>query len=166
MAAALLLPGLGASAGAGAGRQHAWRCSSATTRRRRRAPALPNAAAAAAADSQVLRASIGCRAATRCALSVTQDSWSGATPVTTAPASALGNRPLRSGPAGQLVTVGASPMITGRVQLDALDRAGSVDPASGTLQAGPDAGAHAVERVARDAPAVRRALSRRRPTAR
>jgi len=71
------------------------------------------------------------------ALAVTQDSWSGATPVTTAPASALGNRPVRTGPAGQLVTVGASPMINGRVGLDALDRVLAIDPASGTLQPAP-----------------------------
>ncbi len=46
-----------------------------------------------------------------------QDTWTGATPIATAPLSLGGNRPIKFGSAGQLVTVGASPMITGKVSL-------------------------------------------------
>ncbi|WP_374353336.1 DUF3570 domain-containing protein [Chitinimonas sp.] len=47
-----------------------------------------------------------------------QDSWSGATPITTAPLAAHGNRAIRTGSAGQLITVGASPYLNGPVTLD------------------------------------------------
>jgi hypothetical protein len=51
-------------------------------------------------------------------LNLAQDTWSGATPITTAPTSLSGNRPIQTGAAGKLVVVGASPMINGRVQLN------------------------------------------------
>ncbi|WP_395703205.1 DUF3570 domain-containing protein [Aquabacterium sp.] len=66
-------------------------------------------------------------------LAATQDTWSGATPITTAPALAQGNRPVRALRGGQLVTVGASPMLNGQLLLDAHDRPVSVDPASGRV---------------------------------
>lgn len=65
------------------------------------------------------------------AVSYSQDTWSGATPITTAPVSANGNRPIQSGPAGQLVTVGASPMLTGRVLLNSQYQPVVLDPQSG-----------------------------------
>lgn len=135
-AAALLLPGLGAApAPALAQSEDAVALQLGSYREAARAvPGAPNTLQPLRADSQVLRASFGLPRGDALSLAVTQDSWSGATPVTTAPATALGNRPLRSGPAGQLVTVGASPMINGRVQLDALDRVVTVDPASGAVQ--------------------------------
>lgn len=71
-------------------------------------------------------------------LQLTQDSWSGATPVSTAPAVAGGNRAVQRGSAGQLVTVGASPMITGSLLLDAQDRPLRRDATTGTLQPAPE----------------------------
>ena len=136
-AAALLLPGLGAAPALAQSEDALALQLGHHQEGRRVLPGAPNTLQPLRADSQVLRAAIGLPRGDALSLTVTQDSWSGATPVTTAPASALGNRPLRSGPAGQLVTVGASPMINGRVQLDALDRVVSVDPANGMVQAAP-----------------------------
>ena len=55
-------------------------------------------------------------------IGATQDTWSGATPVASAPLVAGTNRAVQRGSAGALVTVGASPMLEGRVWLDAQDR--------------------------------------------
>lgn len=55
-------------------------------------------------------------------IGATQDTWSGATPVASAPRVAGSNRAVQRGSAGALVTVGASPMLEGRVWLDAQDR--------------------------------------------
>jgi hypothetical protein len=66
-----------------------------------------------------------------------QDTWSGATPVAIAPQVALGNRPVLRGAAGSLVTVGASPMITGRLLLDHADRPVERD-AAGRIVDAPD----------------------------
>ncbi|MFO1329704.1 MAG: DUF3570 domain-containing protein [Rubrivivax sp.] len=52
-------------------------------------------------------------------ITASQDTWSGATPVATAPAAAGLNRPVQRGGVGALVTVGASPLLNGRVALDA-----------------------------------------------
>jgi hypothetical protein len=136
-AAALLLPGLGvAPARAQTDDSVALQLGS-YREASRPIVGAPNVLQPLQADSQVLRTSFGLPRGASLSLAVTQDSWSGATPVTTAPASALGNRPVRSGPAGQLVTVGASPMINGRVLLDAQDRVVTIDPASGTAQRAP-----------------------------
>ena len=136
-AAALLLPGLGA-APALAQSDDALALQIGHHQEGRRAlPDAPNTLQPLRADSQVLRAAIGLPRGDALSLTVSQDSWSGATPVATAPAIALGNRPVRTGPAGQLVTVGASPMINGRVHVDAQDRVVSLDPASGAVQAAP-----------------------------
>ncbi|TYP94583.1 MULTISPECIES: DUF3570 domain-containing protein [Nitrosomonas] len=48
----------------------------------------------------------------------TQDTWSGATPVTTAPLVANGNRPILQNSPNGVVTVGASPFVNTRVLLD------------------------------------------------
>lgn len=71
-------------------------------------------------------------------LGYTHDTWSGATPVSTAPVAAGTNRPLQRGGVGQLVTVGASPMINGRVLLDAQGRPLRRDAASGRLLPAPE----------------------------
>ncbi len=55
-------------------------------------------------------------------LDASQDTWSGATPVATAPAAAGLNRPIQRGGVGTLVTVGASPMLNGRIAVDAQGR--------------------------------------------
>lgn len=70
-------------------------------------------------------------------LNYTQDTWSGASPITTAPAVAQGNRPILAGGVGQLVVVGASPMINGRVLLDARDQPLQINPATGRAEAAP-----------------------------
>ncbi|MES2606725.1 MAG: DUF3570 domain-containing protein [Pseudomonadota bacterium] len=48
----------------------------------------------------------------------TQDTWSGATPVTTAPATFNGNRPRRLNVGSSTVISGASPLLNGSLQLD------------------------------------------------
>lgn len=73
----------------------------------------------------------------RLELTSTQDSWSGATPVATAPAVAQGNRPVRRAGASGLVTVGASPMLNGSLLLDAADRPVQRDATTGRVQAAP-----------------------------
>lgn len=50
--------------------------------------------------------------------SYTQDTWSGATPVTTAPLVADGNRPLLENTPDGVITVGASPFVNTQVLLD------------------------------------------------
>lgn len=84
----------------------------------------------------------------------TQDSWSGATPVATAPAVAQGNRPVRRATAGGLVTVGASPMLNGSLLLDAADRPVQRDPATGRVQAA----AQLVHTLSTASPETRRQL--------
>ncbi|MES2626289.1 MAG: DUF3570 domain-containing protein [Pseudomonadota bacterium] len=51
-------------------------------------------------------------------LSLTQDSWSGASPVATAPLLAGGNRAILRNSGGRLITSGASPYVNGQVLLD------------------------------------------------
>ncbi|MCO6428390.1 DUF3570 domain-containing protein [Nitrosomonas communis] len=50
--------------------------------------------------------------------SYTQDTWSGATPVTSAPLVANGNRPILANSPDGVITVGASPLVNTRVLLD------------------------------------------------
>ncbi|MEI6415758.1 MAG: DUF3570 domain-containing protein, partial [Pseudomonadota bacterium] len=64
-------------------------------------------------------------------VSFSQDTWSGATPITTAPLTLGGNRPIQTGPPGQLITVGASPMINGRILLDRQFQPIQIDPSTG-----------------------------------
>ncbi|CAK0758867.1 DUF3570 domain-containing protein [Gammaproteobacteria bacterium] len=64
-------------------------------------------------------------------VSFSQDTWSGATPITTAPLTLGGNRPIQTGPPGHLITVGASPMINGRILLDRQYQPVQIDPATG-----------------------------------
>ncbi len=48
----------------------------------------------------------------------TQDTWSGATPMTTSPLSAAGNNPIQANTPTGIVTVGASPTINGNILLN------------------------------------------------
>lgn len=50
--------------------------------------------------------------------SYTQDTWSGATPVTISPLAANGNRPIQANTPAGVTVVGASPIINGQVLLD------------------------------------------------
>lgn len=52
------------------------------------------------------------------AFDYTQDTWSGATPVTTSPLAANGNSPIQENSINGLTTVGASPIINSRILLD------------------------------------------------
>lgn len=103
---------------------------------RRPLAGLPNSAPPLRADSLQLHSTRVLDGSHTLQLGLMQDTWSGATPITTAPAVAQGNRAVLAGAVGQLVTVGASPMLTGRVMLDARDRPVQAD-AQGRWQAAP-----------------------------
>lgn len=64
-------------------------------------------------------------------VSYSQDTWSGATPITTAPLVANGNRPILSGSPGHMAVVGASPMLNGRLYVNRQLRPVQLDPATG-----------------------------------
>lgn len=91
----------------------------------------PDGRAALRADSLAWRAQLALPGGNGVLLSASQDTWSGATPISTAPAIALGNRPVLGSRNGGLVVVGASPMINGQLLLDRQDRPMRRDPASG-----------------------------------
>ncbi len=79
------------------------------------------------ADSLHVSGGVTLRDRIRVALNLTQDTWSGATPVAVSPLAANGNRPiLRNGAQGVVVS-GASPLVNGRVQLNAQHAVGG-DP--------------------------------------
>ncbi len=61
----------------------------------------------------------------------TQDTWSGATPITTAPVVANSNRPIVASRDGETVIAGASPFISSRVFLDRDFNLLSQDPSTG-----------------------------------
>ncbi|WP_284617841.1 DUF3570 domain-containing protein [Aquabacterium humicola] len=134
-AAALLLPGLAGSAHA----QSAETPSVAVQfSRYRDAPRpvadAPNTARPLGAVSLVFKASRRLPDGDGLSITLSQDTWSGATPIAAAPRSAAGNRPiLGTGAGGALLVVGASPMLTGSVLLDRARRPVTVDPASGRL---------------------------------
>ena len=132
-AAALLLPGLGAPSGS-AQAQPVEGVAVQFSRYRESSRAVegaPNAMPALAADSLSLKAEPRLPNGDGLRLSLTQDTWSGATPVSAAPRSASGNRPVVADGAGGLVVVGASPMLTGRVLIDRDNRPVTRDAATG-----------------------------------
>ena len=135
-AAALLLPGLG-SLGGLAQAQPVEGVAVHISRYRESPRALdgvPNALPALAADSLSLKAEPRLPNGDGLRLTLTQDTWSGATPVSAAPRSAAGNRPVvADGAGGGLVVVGASPMLTGSVLLDRSGRPVTRDAASGRI---------------------------------
>lgn len=65
--------------------------------------------------------------------SYTQDTWSGATPVTTAPLVANGNRPILKDSPDGVITVGASPLVNTQVLLDQNLNPLSLTPQSGQI---------------------------------
>ncbi len=71
------------------------------------------------ADSLHLSGGLMLRDGLRLAFGLGQDAWSGATPVTVAPLAASGNRPVLRNTAQGVVMAGASPLVNGRVQLNA-----------------------------------------------
>ena len=134
-AAALLLPGLGGPGGS-AQAQPAEGVAVHFSRYReapRPVDGAPQSMPALRADSLSLRAEPRLPNGDGLRLTLTQDTWSGATPVSAAPRSAAGNRPVLGDGTGGLVVVGASPMLTGRVLLDRHDRPVTRDAATGRL---------------------------------
>jgi hypothetical protein len=79
------------------------------------------------ADTLHLSGAVMLRERMRLAFGLTQDTWSGATPVTVAPLAANGNRPVLRNAAQGVVVAGASPLVNGTVQLNA-SRAPVGDP--------------------------------------
>ncbi|MCE7914425.1 MAG: DUF3570 domain-containing protein [Nitrosomonas sp. PRO4] len=71
---------------------------------------------------------------TKFSFGYTQDTWSGATPITISPLVANGNRPILSNTESGLVTVGASPIINSSVYLDRDLNPIQRDPQGGQLQ--------------------------------
>ena len=63
----------------------------------------------------------------------TQDTWSGATPITTSPLTANGNRPILSSTESGIITVGASPIINNQVLLNHDLNPIRADPQTGQL---------------------------------
>lgn len=70
------------------------------------------------ADTLHLSGGLVLRDSIRFAFGLTQDTWSGATPVAVAPLAANGNRPILKNAAQSVVIAGASPMVYGRMPLD------------------------------------------------
>lgn len=139
LAAALLLPGV---TGTAAQAQDAEDAASLQASRYRESPRPIGLAGGhgqpLVVDTRTLRVTLGAQGRDRLDLGYTQDTWSGATPVATAPVIAGGNRAVpRLGPDG-LVLSGASPMLNGHLLLDAADRPVLRDPASGRLRDAPE----------------------------
>jgi hypothetical protein len=131
-AAALLLPGLGGLAQA----QPVEGVAVHISRYRESPRALdgaPNSMPALAADSLSLKAEPRLPNGDGLRVTLTQDTWSGATPVSAAPRSGAGNRPVVADGGGGLVVVGASPMLTGSVLLDRSGRPVTRDAATGRI---------------------------------
>jgi hypothetical protein len=134
-AAALLLPGLGtvhAQPAEGVAVQFGRYQESP-----RAVEGAPTAARPLSADSLLVKAQARLPSGDGLTLTLTQDTWSGATPVSAAPATALGNRPVMADGQGGLVVVGASPMLTGSVLLDRHLRPVRRDAATGRVDLAP-----------------------------
>jgi len=129
-AAALLLPGLGGLARAEPVEGVAMHISR-YREKPRELGGTPSVMPALAADSLSFKAEPRLPNGDGLRLSLMQDTWSGATPISAAPRSAAGNRAVLADGAGGLVVAGASPMLTGSVLLDRSGRPVTVDPATG-----------------------------------
>ncbi len=80
---------------------------------------VPNNANPIEAESLLGHARISLTDRIKFAFNYVQDTWSGATPVTTSPLVNRGNRSVRAATTtGRIVTVGASPYMTGQIKLD------------------------------------------------
>lgn len=138
MAAALLLPGVVCTAVHAQTDADSVSLQAAQVREGTRSlPGIAVPVPALRADTQSLRSTSLLDGGGSLQLGYTQDTWSGATPISTAPVVAQGNRPLKRGGVDTRVTTGASPMVTGSVLLDAGDRPVARD-AAGRLQPAPD----------------------------
>lgn len=79
---------------------------------------VPNTRAPIRADTFHLGSQIGLTDRIKFSFDYTQDTWSGATPVTTSPLVAGGNNPVQENTDEGVTTVGASPIINSRMLMD------------------------------------------------
>lgn len=138
MAAALLLPGLATTPALGQAPAQEEGFGLQVARYReagRQWPGVPVGPRPLSAENLQLRATAALPGGDGLSVNLVQDSWSGASPVTTAPHAAQGNRPYAA--AGGLPVAGASPMITGRLWVDAAGQALAADDATGALRRAP-----------------------------
>lgn len=118
MQAALLLPGIAASTASAAEPSTLNLQASRYEEDTRDVPGITGPSRPVSADTLHLSGTLLLRDSIRMAFGVSQDTWSGATPVTVAPLAAEGNRPiLRNGAQGVTVS-GASPIVNSRIQID------------------------------------------------
>ncbi len=122
MQAALLLPGIAATQASAADSNTLNLQVSRYEEDARALPGVNGSLPPLRADTLHLSGALLLRDSIRVAFGVTQDTWSGATPIAVAPLAANGNRPiLRDGPNG-VVSSGASPLVNGRIPLDGTQR--------------------------------------------
>lgn len=94
---------------------------------------VPNNLDPIAVDSIYGNANLSLTDRIKFAFNYIQDTWSGATPVTTAPLPANGNRPIQENSPDGLVTVGASPLINTSVLLDSQLNPLAIDASTGEV---------------------------------
>jgi hypothetical protein len=118
MQAALLLPGIAATTASAADANTLNLQASRYEEDARDLPGVTGTPRPLTADTLLLSGALVLRDNIRVSFGLSQDTWSGATPVTVAPLAAGGNRPiLRNGAQGVTVS-GASPIVNTRIQLD------------------------------------------------
>ncbi|MDF1584569.1 MAG: DUF3570 domain-containing protein [Methyloprofundus sp.] len=94
---------------------------------------VPNTRAPIRADTFHLGSQISLTDRIKFAFDYTQDTWSGATPVTTSPLVAGGNHPIQVNTETGLTTVGASPIINSRILMDHQLTPLAQDPITGEI---------------------------------
>jgi hypothetical protein len=118
MQAALMLPGIAATQASAAEPGTLNLQVSRYEEEARELPGIDSGLRPLRADTLHLSGALLLRDSIRVAFGITQDTWSGATPIAVAPLTANSNRPiLRNGPNG-VVMAGASPIVNTRVPLD------------------------------------------------
>lgn len=94
---------------------------------------VPNTRAPIRADTFHLGSQISLADRIKFAFDFTQDTWSGATPVTTSPLVAHGNKPILANTDDGVTVVGASPIINSRMLMDHDLTPLAVDPGTGKI---------------------------------
>lgn len=94
---------------------------------------VPNTRTPIRADTFHLGSQLTLKDRIKFAFDYTQDTWSGATPVTTSPLVAQGNNPILANAGAGVTVVGASPIINSRMLLDHQFTPLAVDPISGEI---------------------------------
>jgi len=93
----------------------------------------PNTRAPIEVDTFHLNSTVDLTDRIQFSFALTQDTWSGATPVATAPLAARPNNPIISGNSGNLTTTGASPLLNTHVLVDKQLNPIEQDPLTGAL---------------------------------